>query len=88
MLENLGIKSTYLFYVPSVGEDFALLVGQLVGHQRDFACTIRHCRGRRSWLGARAITLRFCRQEAPPDQANRGTGFTNPRPDQSAEARC
>ena len=31
MLGNLGIKATQLFYVPSYGEDFALLVGQLVG---------------------------------------------------------
>ena len=27
MLGNLRVEATYLFYVPSVGEDFALLVG-------------------------------------------------------------
>ena len=26
-LGNLRVEATYLFYVPSVGEDFALLVG-------------------------------------------------------------
>ena len=31
MLGSLRVETTYLFYVPSVGEDFALLVGQLVG---------------------------------------------------------
>ena len=31
MLGNLWVEATYLFYVPSIVEDFALLVGIIVG---------------------------------------------------------